>query len=149
MTETPVNSAPGQVEALTDRERQILGMFAQGLQNKVVAAHLSISEQTVKAHAKSIYRKLQMTSRYQAMLRIVQPSPSEAGAMGACARIGGTARWAGSIGESGVVIQVNAFRSLAVPLCLAVRPCLNSSRSRWNLVMNRGEGRAMLHSTAG
>jgi DNA-binding NarL/FixJ family response regulator len=43
-------------------------MFAQGLPNKKVAAELSISEQTVKCHAKSIYRKLGVASRVKAVL---------------------------------------------------------------------------------
>jgi DNA-binding NarL/FixJ family response regulator len=43
-------------------------LFAQGLANKLVASELSITEDTVKAHAKSIYRKLHVTSRVQAVL---------------------------------------------------------------------------------
>lgn len=43
-------------------------MFAQGMANKTVAVKLSISEQTVKTHAKRIFRKLQVTNRVQAVL---------------------------------------------------------------------------------
>jgi DNA-binding CsgD family transcriptional regulator len=53
---------------LTAREREILELFSRGLQNKVVATQLSIAEGTVKAHARSMYRKLYVTNRVQAIL---------------------------------------------------------------------------------
>jgi DNA-binding NarL/FixJ family response regulator len=56
------------LEALTTRERQILSMCASGLSNKTIAAELSISEQTVKVHARSIFRKMGVTNRVQAIL---------------------------------------------------------------------------------
>ena len=56
------------IETLTDREREILGLFAEGFQNKLIAARLSIATETVKAHAKSIFRKLGVTNRVQAVI---------------------------------------------------------------------------------
>ncbi len=56
------------VEALTVREAEILGMIAQGLQNKVIAARLFITERTIKTHANRIYRKLGVGNRLQAVL---------------------------------------------------------------------------------
>jgi two-component system nitrate/nitrite response regulator NarP len=56
------------IETLTSREREVLGLFAQGLENKVIAAQLSVSEETVRAHAKNIYRKLRVRNRMQASL---------------------------------------------------------------------------------
>jgi ATP/maltotriose-dependent transcriptional regulator MalT len=68
MTGGPEASAVDPLTSLSGRERQVLELFAQGLANKLVASELSISEDTVKAHAKSIYHKLHVTSRLQAVL---------------------------------------------------------------------------------
>jgi DNA-binding NarL/FixJ family response regulator len=68
VTESAQGSALDPVASLTSREKQVLELFAQGLANKLVASELSITEDTVKTHAKSIYRKLHVTSRVQAVL---------------------------------------------------------------------------------
>jgi two-component system, NarL family, response regulator YdfI len=54
-------------EALTEREREVLGLLAQGLANKQIAAALGISEHTVKFHVSSIYTKLGVASRTEAV----------------------------------------------------------------------------------
>ena len=54
------------VEALTERESQVLQLLAQGLANKQIAATLEISEHTVKFHVSSIYGKLGVTNRTEA-----------------------------------------------------------------------------------
>ena len=64
----PSHIADGPSTALTSREKEILEMLAQGLASKLIASALSISEHTVRAHTKSIYRKLQVTNRVQAVL---------------------------------------------------------------------------------
>ena len=56
------------IEALTDREREILKMIALGMSNKQIAAKLFISEKTVKTHANHVFRKLGVASRLQATL---------------------------------------------------------------------------------
>jgi LuxR family maltose regulon positive regulatory protein len=56
------------IEALTDREREVLKMIALGMPNKAIGAKLFISEKTVKTHANHIFRKLGVTSRLQATL---------------------------------------------------------------------------------
>jgi DNA-binding NarL/FixJ family response regulator len=61
------------IDMLTSREREILELFAQGLENKVVAVQLSVSEETVRAHAKSIYRKLRVRNRTQAAFLLKPP----------------------------------------------------------------------------
>ena len=66
-------------ETLTSREREILGMFAEGLANKTVATELWISEETVKTHAKSIYRKLGVSGRVQAILVYLGHTRDEGG----------------------------------------------------------------------
>ena len=55
------------VDPLTERERQVLQLTAQGLANKQIAASLEISENTVKFHLSSLYAKLGVTSRTEAV----------------------------------------------------------------------------------
>lgn len=52
---------------LTPREVEILGMLAEGLANKNIAARLGISEHTVKTHVASILTKLDAFSRAEAV----------------------------------------------------------------------------------
>ena len=54
--------------SLSDREREVLAMVAEGLPNKLIAQRLSISEKTVKAHLTSVYRQIGVTDRTQAAL---------------------------------------------------------------------------------
>jgi DNA-binding NarL/FixJ family response regulator len=55
--------------SLTPRERAVLELIARGRSNKEVAAHLSISERTVKFHVSSIFAKLGVTNRTEAVTR--------------------------------------------------------------------------------
>jgi len=52
---------------LTERESEVLGLLAKGLANKQIAVALGISEHTVKFHVSSIYTKLNVTSRTEAV----------------------------------------------------------------------------------
>lgn len=52
---------------LTERESEVLGLLAKGLANKQIAAALGISEHTVKFHVSSIYTKLNVTNRTEAV----------------------------------------------------------------------------------
>lgn len=54
-------------EPLTARETEVLQMIAQGLANKQVALALAISEHTVKFHLSSLYAKLNVSSRTEAI----------------------------------------------------------------------------------
>lgn len=54
-------------EPLTARETEVLQMIAQGLANKQVALKLDISEHTVKFHLSSLYAKLNVSSRTEAI----------------------------------------------------------------------------------
>ena len=53
-------------QELTDREREVLVLVAEGLPNKLIARRLEISEKTVKAHLTSIYRRIGVSSRTEA-----------------------------------------------------------------------------------
>lgn len=68
MTEISDDGAFDGPEVLTAREREILDSIAQGLQDKMIAASLSISEETVGSHTKKIFRKLGVRNRTQAAL---------------------------------------------------------------------------------
>jgi pimeloyl-ACP methyl ester carboxylesterase/DNA-binding CsgD family transcriptional regulator len=54
--------------ALSARERQVLGLMAEGLSNADIADRLSISEKTVRNHASNIFDKLGVWSRAQAIV---------------------------------------------------------------------------------
>jgi len=54
-------------ETLTGRELEVLTLLAQGRSNKEIGANLYISETTVKAHLRSIFEKLNVLSRTEAM----------------------------------------------------------------------------------
>jgi DNA-binding NarL/FixJ family response regulator len=56
-------------ETLTARERAVLGELARGVPNKTIAARLGISEHTVKFHVASIFAKLAVSSRTEAVAR--------------------------------------------------------------------------------
>jgi len=52
---------------LTRREREVLGLLAEGFGNKAIAARLSVTERTVKFHVGAILEKLGATSRTEAV----------------------------------------------------------------------------------
>jgi DNA-binding NarL/FixJ family response regulator len=59
---------PEPAAQLSERERQVLAMVAEGLQNKQISRRLGISEKTVKAHLTSVFRAIGVTDRTQAAL---------------------------------------------------------------------------------
>ncbi|WP_078632411.1 helix-turn-helix domain-containing protein [Streptomyces resistomycificus] len=56
------------LDLLTDREKQVLSLLADGPSNRVMARQLGIAERTVKAHLTSLMRKLNIESRLEAAL---------------------------------------------------------------------------------
>ncbi len=59
-------------EQLTVREKEVLEKMAEGLANKQIALALSISEHTVKFHLSSLYAKLGVASRTEAVKRGIE-----------------------------------------------------------------------------
>jgi LuxR family transcriptional regulator, maltose regulon positive regulatory protein len=57
----------GEGVALTGRERQLLQSLEEGLRFKQIACRLGISEATAKTHARNLFRKLDATSRAEAV----------------------------------------------------------------------------------
>ncbi len=63
-------SAPAAlVEPLSQRERQVLGLIADGLSNTEIAERLFLAPTTVKVHTRHIYEKLNVNSRTQAVAK--------------------------------------------------------------------------------
>jgi DNA-binding NarL/FixJ family response regulator len=59
---------PGRVDGLTDREAEILALITQGRSNAEIASLSYLSPNTVKSYIRSIYRKIEVRSRTQAVL---------------------------------------------------------------------------------
>ena len=56
-------------DTLTKREHEVLGLMADGLSNKQIAARLEISEHTAKFHVNSILQKMNAQKRVEAVVR--------------------------------------------------------------------------------
>jgi DNA-binding NarL/FixJ family response regulator len=54
-------------EPLTAREREVLELLSQGFSNRLIASELHISEHTVKFHISSLYAKLAVNNRAEAV----------------------------------------------------------------------------------
>jgi DNA-binding NarL/FixJ family response regulator len=59
-------------EELTPRELQVLQLLGKGLANKQIGDHLNISEHTIKDHLKSVFGKLQVVDRTEAVTAAIQ-----------------------------------------------------------------------------
>jgi DNA-binding NarL/FixJ family response regulator len=55
------------VDTLSDREVEVLNLMAKGVSNKDIADQLSITQSTVKTHITSIFQKLDVTTRTEAV----------------------------------------------------------------------------------
>ena len=65
------NSKANLLAKLTSREHEILKHIAKGLSNKLIARELEISDGTVKVHVKHILKKLELNSRVEAAIWMV------------------------------------------------------------------------------
>src|SRR5829696_9478760 len=58
------------MDQFSEREKEVVHLLLQGKSNKQIAMGLGISVSTVEYHLKNIYRKLQVNSRTEAVLRL-------------------------------------------------------------------------------
>jgi len=67
-TRTTIGDWPGRGEGLTDREAEVLALITQGKNNAEIAALTYLSPNTVKTYVRTLYRKIEVDSRSQAVL---------------------------------------------------------------------------------
>lgn len=76
VTEIPVDPSPTAGSAvrnlLSPREAEVMDLIAQGLSNREAAKRLFVSEKTVKNHVNSMFAKLGVTTRSQAIVQWIQ-----------------------------------------------------------------------------
>jgi DNA-binding NarL/FixJ family response regulator len=72
----PPASSPSPLDALTDRERDVLRLVARGAENSEIAQELHLSSSTVKSHLSAIYDKLGVENRVQAAVLAIRERPS-------------------------------------------------------------------------
>jgi DNA-binding NarL/FixJ family response regulator len=61
----------GPLDQLTDREREVLALVAEGLSNRAIATRLFVTERTIEAHVKQIFLKLGLNTDPQSHRRVL------------------------------------------------------------------------------
>lgn len=62
-------STRGTFDALTEREHEVLDLLARGLDNHAIGRRLDVNEKTVRNHVSSVFSKLQVPDRAQAIVK--------------------------------------------------------------------------------
>jgi DNA-binding NarL/FixJ family response regulator len=65
---TPELGDQAKLDALTPREREVLGLIARGMSNREIAAAFAVETSTVRTHVKRILMKLELRDRVQAVI---------------------------------------------------------------------------------
>ena len=68
----PLSAGPLPGDDLTPREREVLALMVQGLNNPEIAERLVVSRATVKAHVSNVLSKLEVSNRAEAVVLAVQ-----------------------------------------------------------------------------
>ncbi|HBY97768.1 MAG TPA: hypothetical protein DEP84_28140 [Chloroflexi bacterium] len=66
---SPLTSSEVAFPELTEREREVLTLVAEGLTNNAIAERLVLSPKTVRNHVSTIFSKLQVADRAEAIIR--------------------------------------------------------------------------------
>ncbi|MGE5131767.1 MAG: helix-turn-helix domain-containing protein [Gemmatimonadota bacterium] len=74
-----LNGTRTAIGALTPREREVLGLLAEGCSNQEIARRLEITERTARTHVSNLLGKLRLESRTQAALLACQEGLPPAG----------------------------------------------------------------------
>ncbi|MDO9226337.1 MAG: response regulator [Pseudomonadota bacterium] len=80
LLDTKNNSASSLMDTLTQREREILTHLGKGESNKAIARQLDISYDTVKLHVRHVLAKLNLSSRVEAAVFVVENRLMSSGA---------------------------------------------------------------------
>ncbi|WP_308312299.1 response regulator transcription factor [Streptomyces sp. ICN903] len=72
LSQEGADGGPGRGTSLTEREREVLALIADGRSNREIARRLVLSEKTVKTHVSNILMKLDLADRTQAALWAVR-----------------------------------------------------------------------------
>ncbi|MFA5802314.1 MAG: response regulator transcription factor [Thermoleophilia bacterium] len=65
------------VDSMTEREKDILKLIAEGLTNREIAGRVHLSEKTVRNHITTIFMKLDVTHRTQAAIYYLSRNPAD------------------------------------------------------------------------
>ncbi|SIS21550.1 response regulator transcription factor [Williamsia sterculiae] len=65
--QSPAPLADRELDHLTSREREVLGLIADGLSNRDIAGRLFVSESTIKTHINNLFAKIHVRDRGQAV----------------------------------------------------------------------------------
>lgn len=66
---SPASLDGSMIDPLTEREREVLRLLSEGISNKEIASRMVVAPSTIKQHLKSIYSKLDVHNRTQAVAR--------------------------------------------------------------------------------